>query len=63
MDDNEYLGGRSPEQDEAADEVEVDRDAGVSKRPSVPPDRDLAEGGEPMADPGAERPRTPQAGL
>ena len=29
----------------------------------VPEDRDLPEPGEPLADPRAERPRTPQAGM
>lgn len=59
MDDNEkFLGGRSPEQDEAADDVE----------PDVPPEK---EGGPGKLHPGPgaaqpapdERVRDPQAGL
>lgn len=63
MDENEYLGGRSREQDEAADDVDASPDAGVAKRSSVPPDRDLPEEGEPTVGPDTELPRQPQAGL
>jgi hypothetical protein len=61
MDSNDDPERRSPEQDEAPDEVEPGADD--SQGLHAPADPDLAEGGEPMADPGAERPRTPQAGL
>ena len=63
MTENDFRSGRTPEQDEASDDVEVNPDAGASGGPQVPPDRELPESGEPLDDPQAERPRTPQAGL
>jgi len=63
MVDDEFPNGGSREQDEAADDAELNPEAGVSGTPETPPDRDLPELGEPEADPGSERPRTPQAGL
>ncbi len=55
-DEFDYLRERSPEQDEAADDVEENPAAGV-------PGRDPAPGNAQGGDVDGERARTPQSGL
>lgn len=52
----DYLRERTPEHDAAADDVDVNPDAGV-------PGHETADTGAPKQAPDQERTRTPQAGL